>query len=235
MRLKRTVLGLLVGIAGLGGASPVAAQQPVADLSVTKTGPANSAPGSDVVYTITVTNNGPDDAANAILSDSLPAGVTFVDAEQTSGPEPTEVDLISDPATVTWSTLGNGATATFTVTVNVDADFAGDLLNTAVVTSDTSDPNPANNTSTAALAVTTTTTTTTTTVAPTTTTTIVPTTTTVAATTTLGSTTSTTPVTGLPATGTSSSSLGTIALVALVAGVGLIVIATRNRRTHEGA
>src|SRR5258708_21293420 len=50
-----------------------------ADLSVTKVDtpdPVNT--GSSLSYTITVTNNGPDAAANASWSDALPAGTTFV-------------------------------------------------------------------------------------------------------------------------------------------------------------
>src|ERR1700730_4344906 len=51
----------------------------VADLSVTKVDtpdPVNT--GSNLTYTITVTNNGPDAAANASWSDTLPAGTTLV-------------------------------------------------------------------------------------------------------------------------------------------------------------
>src|SRR5437763_6489608 len=55
--------------------APVPAPPAIADLSVTKVDspdPVNT--GSTLTYTITVTNNGPDPASSASLSDTLPAG-----------------------------------------------------------------------------------------------------------------------------------------------------------------
>src|SRR5436853_6358433 len=57
-----------------------------ADLSVTKADspdPVNT--GSNLTYTITVINNGPDAAANASWSDTLPAGTTFVSMPDVGG------------------------------------------------------------------------------------------------------------------------------------------------------
>src|SRR5437870_4792181 len=57
-----------------------------ADLSVTKEDspdPVNA--GSNLTYTITVSNNGPDAAANASWSDTLPPGTTFVSMPDVSG------------------------------------------------------------------------------------------------------------------------------------------------------
>jgi len=48
------------------------AAPPEADLGVTKSGPDTVAPGSNVTYTITVINIGPDSADNATLTDPLP-------------------------------------------------------------------------------------------------------------------------------------------------------------------
>src|SRR5207248_6781008 len=53
----------------------VAAQ---ADLAITKTGPASSTAGSPLVYTITITNNGPSDATSVSVADPTPAGTSFV-------------------------------------------------------------------------------------------------------------------------------------------------------------
>src|SRR5947208_15339061 len=57
-----------------------------ADLSVTKEDspdPVNT--GSNLTYTITVNNNGPDAAANASWSDTLPSGTTFVTISNVGG------------------------------------------------------------------------------------------------------------------------------------------------------
>ena len=57
-----------------------------ADLSVTKT---VSSPtpnvGDTISYTVTVTDNGPNDATNVTLGDPLPAGLTFVSATPSQG------------------------------------------------------------------------------------------------------------------------------------------------------
>ena len=51
---------------------------PSADLQITKAGPANAVAGTNVVYTITVTNAGPSDAAGVTVTDPTPPGLTFV-------------------------------------------------------------------------------------------------------------------------------------------------------------
>src|SRR3954470_18912687 len=57
-----------------------------ADLSVSKNGPGQAMPDTDITYTIEVNNFGPDQATSATLTDNLPAGVTFVSFTQDSGP-----------------------------------------------------------------------------------------------------------------------------------------------------
>ncbi len=93
--------------------------------------------GNDLTYTLTVTNNGPDAATGVTLSDTLPAGVTFVSAtlpcEQTDG-----------VVTCDLGTLVNGATATVTIVVSLTTP--GTITNTAMVTANEPDPDPANNT-----------------------------------------------------------------------------------------
>ena len=51
---------------------------PSADLQITKAGPANAVAGTNIVYTITVTNAGPSDATGVTLADPTPPGLTFV-------------------------------------------------------------------------------------------------------------------------------------------------------------
>ncbi len=113
--------------------------QPNADLSITKSDDIDPiAAGTDLTYTVEVTNDGPDPATDVVVTDTLPAGVTLV---STSG-------CAEDPAGTPTCTLGDlapGATASYTATVTVDLTTAGTITNTATVTSATGDPDPSDN------------------------------------------------------------------------------------------
>ena len=89
--------------------------------------------GTNLTYTLTVTNGGPSDAQNVVVTDTLPAGVTLV---STSG-------CAEDPVGVPTCTLGTvvgGGNAAYTVTVAIDPGTAGTITNSAQVTTDTDDP-----------------------------------------------------------------------------------------------
>ncbi len=114
-----------------------------ADLAITKTvSPESVAPGDNAVFTISVTNNGPGGASNTVVTDSLPAGLSYVSNDCGAS--------FADP-TVTWTigTLANGATTVCNVTVTVDD--AGSFANSATVSSDQTDPVTSDNTSTASV------------------------------------------------------------------------------------
>jgi uncharacterized repeat protein (TIGR01451 family) len=105
--------------------------------------------GNNLTYTITISNSGPSDAQNVNLTDTLPAGTTFVSQTQISGP----IFALSNPGgggtgTISDSiaTLAAGASATFTLVVNVGEIDGSSIANTASVSSSTSDPASANNT-----------------------------------------------------------------------------------------
>jgi len=116
-----------------------------ADLGVTKTGPVTGNVGQPMAFTITVHNGGPSDAAGVTLTDVLPASLTFVSMNQSSG---TPAFACSGTTTVTCTaaTMPAGATATFTLTTTVNSP--GTSSNTATVSATTSDPSSANNSST---------------------------------------------------------------------------------------
>jgi len=124
----------------------------VADVAVTKNGPPIVAAGSNISYTVTVTNNGGSDAQTVTLTDPLPAGTTFVSESQGSGP----AFICTNPSvggtgsvSCTIATLASGASATFTLVFNVNTNTAGTTLsNTATVSSSTNDPVPGNNSAT---------------------------------------------------------------------------------------
>ena len=126
-----------------------------ADLSVLTTSTTGTVlAGSNVSYTITVANAGPDAAQTVALSDLVPANTSFVSETQTSGPvfnlatpSPGGTGTISG----TIAALASGASATFNVAVQVSPSTAAGITitNTANVAAATSDPNLANNTATA--------------------------------------------------------------------------------------
>jgi uncharacterized repeat protein (TIGR01451 family) len=53
---------------------------PLADVAIGKTGSASVFAASNLVYTISVTNFGPSSASGVVVTDALPATVTFVSA-----------------------------------------------------------------------------------------------------------------------------------------------------------
>lgn len=119
-----------------------------ADLGVTKSAPATQQGAGTLTYSITASNAGPDEAYNVVVSDPLPAGVTFVSASGGG---------TYDPATrqVTWTTgkfLAN-TSQSYTVTVTVP-NAAATYQNTVSVSSGSFDPVSANNSATASTVVT---------------------------------------------------------------------------------
>lgn len=116
---------------------------PEADLSLTisndATGLAAGQPAT--TYTIAVTNNGPSDATNVVVTDTLDADLNFT---STSG-------CAEDPSGVPTCALGTiaaGADNSYTVTSSVAGSAAGNLSNTASVTSDAVDNTSANDSGT---------------------------------------------------------------------------------------
>ena len=119
-----------------------------ADLGLVKTDSADPAlVGQPLTYTLAVTNNGPDAAGAVVVSDTLPASVTFVSAIATQGACVHAAGLV----TCNLGALGNGAGAS--VAVVVVPTVPGNIDNTATVTADVTDPNPADNTDSEATTV----------------------------------------------------------------------------------
>jgi fibronectin-binding autotransporter adhesin len=113
---------------------------PVADLAVTLSGPSSAFPGN-LVYTATITNNGPSSAASVTLSDVVPTGLSLVSASATQG-------SCSGSTTVTCElgAIASGATAQVTITLNLPTDYSGgSIVNTVSVSASTSDPSSGNN------------------------------------------------------------------------------------------
>ena len=128
----------------------------IADLSVTKEdSPDPVTAGTNLTYTITVANNGPDPAAAASWSDTLPAGTAFVSLPDVTG-WTCSTPAVGAGGTVSCSnpTFAVGS-AVFTLTVAVAPSVAAGtvLSNTAEVDSDTGEGNPGDESATATTTV----------------------------------------------------------------------------------
>lgn len=106
--------------------------------------------GSNLTYAVTLTNGGPSAATTSVLTDTLPAGTTFVSLASPAGwscstPAVGAAGAIScaNPSVATGDT-------SFTLVVQVSTDVAGGtvLSNTISAASGTADPFPNNNATT---------------------------------------------------------------------------------------
>lgn len=99
--------------------------------------PTNLLVGEDAVISIGVTNFGPSVSSNVLVSDSVPFGFSVVSSSATMG------TVIPNGSAVAWEvgTLTNTASAQLTLTV--DAGALGTAINSAIVSADTPDQNPA--------------------------------------------------------------------------------------------
>jgi uncharacterized repeat protein (TIGR01451 family) len=131
-----------------------AAQMSPADLAVTKTGPAVVQPGQNIVYTITLTNNGPNAASTPKITEVTPPNTTFVSIASPVGwtcPHPSVGQVGRVECSLPFGTvLLSGATATFTLTVQAQAGTPSGVTITNLVTVDqnvgaTVDPTLTNN------------------------------------------------------------------------------------------
>lgn len=119
-----------------------------ADLAIIKTVTnAQPTPGTNVSYTITVTNNGPDAASGVQVQDILPAGVTYI--LHTAGQTYNKENGI-------WyvGSLAVGSSSALTLTTSVSANVVDGQVITNVASvfkSDQTDGNVANNTANAQL------------------------------------------------------------------------------------
>jgi uncharacterized repeat protein (TIGR01451 family) len=109
-----------------------------ADLAITKSvAPANPTLGQNVVFTLTVTNNGPNAAAGVQVSDLLPPGLTYVSDDGGGA-------YTSGTGLWTVGALANAASATLNITATVE--ITDQICNLAQITAATPlDTNPANN------------------------------------------------------------------------------------------
>jgi uncharacterized repeat protein (TIGR01451 family) len=115
----------------------------VTDLKITKMA-SNATPstGSQVMYTLVITNNGPSDATGVTVTDPGAAGLTLVAATPTQG----TCSLPEGKISCELGKLAARGSAQVLVTANVAQEMSGQpITNKATVTGDQEDPDPRNN------------------------------------------------------------------------------------------
>jgi uncharacterized repeat protein (TIGR01451 family) len=108
-----------------------------ADLGVSVSGSADVAYTVDeFTFTVTVSNNGPDEASGVVLDDTLPAGVSVESLSASDDLVPTESAGV---VTLSIGTMSVGASVSLTVVVNPTVAPGTTMVNSAVVTGDQPD------------------------------------------------------------------------------------------------
>ena len=123
---------------------------PEANLTITKTGSDTVIAGNQITYTLTATNNGPDPAANVIISDTFPLGMSDISwtanyAGGASGPTSGTGNL-----NINLGTFPVGGSCIITVNGTVSSSIPADtiLSNTVTITTSAHISDPANATDT---------------------------------------------------------------------------------------
>ena len=120
---------------------------PIADLAITMSESPNPvAHGTNLTYTIKVTNNGPDTAVGANFTDTVPAGTTYQSVTTTAGTCSHPAVNAAGTVKCALGSLTKGSAATITLTVNDTASSGATINNTSRVSSSTPDPKMTNNT-----------------------------------------------------------------------------------------
>src|SRR5439155_6431045 len=118
-----------------------------ADLSITKSAPAEATSGTDITYHLTVTNNGPTTSTGGTVTDVLTVGVTFKSASADCA--------FTAPSTVgcSFGTLAIGSSVSLDIVVHISVATTGELINTAGVKGNETETNQTNNIATATTVV----------------------------------------------------------------------------------
>ncbi|HEX7831180.1 MAG TPA: C25 family cysteine peptidase [Thermoanaerobaculia bacterium] len=106
------------------------------------------AQGETVTYTLVVSNNGPSRATNVVMTDSLPAGLSFVSVTP-GGPTCT---YSAPTVTCTYATMNPGATNNISISATITVNTT-QIINTANVTRTETDTNATNDSASATISV----------------------------------------------------------------------------------
>jgi uncharacterized repeat protein (TIGR01451 family) len=120
----------------------------IADVALDKVGPMMVTAGGEIVYTITVVNNGPSTAENVVVYDRLPPGIVVTNVTAEGGTCTTgTAGSPFDKLTCNLGLLGVGEDRVITITATVDPGLATGVIleNDACVLSDHFDDDNSNN------------------------------------------------------------------------------------------
>lgn len=139
---------VLTTIVLAGNLSPASSQTPgpTADVALTKAGPTQATVGSDVTYTLEVTNGGPDQATEVTVTDELPPGTLIASADPSKG-------TCAEAQTVVCELGSLNAGAAASVSIVATPTMSGEAVNHATVASAAVDPVPTDNEDTVATTV----------------------------------------------------------------------------------
>ena len=112
-----------------------------ADLSIEKSGPAIGTAGEEITYTLNLTNSGPSDAQNVVVSDTLPVGLLNPEYSLDAG-----ATWSNWTGSVSLDTLAFATSQDISITGMVDSSVLGTFSNSATISSDTADKDTSNNT-----------------------------------------------------------------------------------------
>src|SRR3984893_17264551 len=128
-----------------------------ADIAVTNSAaPSTVAPGANITYTQSLTNNGPSAAATVSFTEAIPTNTTFVSLAKPAAWS-CSTPAVGATGTINCSiaSLAAGSAASFTLVANVNAGTATGtvITDTDMGSSSVTDPNPSNNNATANVTV----------------------------------------------------------------------------------
>ena len=122
---------------------------PAADVAIIKRAPASATSGSQIGWSLLVANHGPSTAHRVTIHDPLPARASYLSSSTPQG----TCQYASGALTCELGTMAKGATADIAIAATITGG-PGVLVNTATVSAEEPDPEPANNSSTAQTRVT---------------------------------------------------------------------------------
>jgi len=138
-----------LGSGGGGGGGGGGSTSTMTDLVIDKSDNVDQvSPGSNIIYTLSITNNGPSDSTGSVVIDALPSGVSFISATNGGAYD-------AGSHTVRWvlGGLAVDASTSVNITVEVNESTSGTITNTAMVTGNERDSYRASNTATEATTI----------------------------------------------------------------------------------